>query len=173
MLKLSLVVFPVCRPKRVSVSFPVWVQFPLCCFSQNVFSSYTLFPLPLGFLLLFLFFLFFFISCICRCLQLFCSQCTSHLSITLSVPADKHLPTDEEKRDSERGKEGRSSTAVDYRYGSGRGHYKIQEDKQLHQHTHRGTVCNWHMHTYVLSFTVDKHMSMLTFISLVIYNILT
>lgn len=60
------------------------------------------------------------------------SLCTSHLSITLSVLADKHLPTDEEKRDSARGKEGRSSTAVDYKYGSEKGHYKMQEDKQLH-----------------------------------------
>lgn len=158
MLKLSLVVFPVCHPQRVSISFPAWVAAPLCCcfskkssplthISSSLLAHVHSFPPRLLFS-----FLFFLISCVCvcRCSQLFSSQCASHLSITLSVPADNHLPTDEEETDRDKGKQGRSSTAVDYTCGSGKGHNKIQEDKQLHYHTQR-TVCNWHVIKHIFT----------------------
>ena len=69
-----------------------------------------------------------------------------HLYITLSVPADKQLPAVEQMGDHD---EGRSSTAMDFEYGSRGGHHKMQENKQLHWQKPRGTVCSFHVWRHI------------------------
>lgn len=100
--KLSLVVFPVCYPERVSMfkmPFPQFfasfrithVSLRLTFFFYSFFPSYfSTFSYYWG--------LFHLMHLRAR----FSSRCTSPSSITLSVRADKHLPTDEARRREER-----------------------------------------------------------------------
>ena len=93
----------------------LWAAVPsLQLFSQNVISSLICFPFSSRLSLFFFPFVFhnLFCICICRCSRLFSSRRASHLSITLSVPADKHLPTDEEQRARERGWQAFSSCGL-------------------------------------------------------------
>lgn len=112
---LLMVVFPVSHPQRVSISFRCCeLLFPLCSFFLKMSSPHSCFPFSSRLSLFSFPFVFrnLFCICICRCSRLFSSRRASHLSITLSVPADKHLPTDEEQRARERGWQAFSSCGL-------------------------------------------------------------
>lgn len=142
--------FPVCHPQRFSISVPLW----LADLSLLLFSTFPLLSHSFPFSLLILtpllspatsFFRFPLISrvCICRCGQLFSSQHATHLSITLSVTADKHLPADEEKRETVR--EGRKAGVQQlWIIYVGQGG-DITRYNWISSYISSPTVCSWHV----------------------------